>query len=313
MLDDRRAVVVKPFPSIPDVEAAPASLLDGGHLWLQELVDGALVRFQFQASGMLRFGNRERVFSADEIPAPCRHAVRHLRENVDRAALRAAVDDVESVVFFGVATHEHAVDYDWERTPSFLGHDVWFADDERFLPPDAVEKIYHRLGLHPVNAFQKEVRAVDFAPDSYDIPGSNWYDGPAAGVVVRNKRGVRAALANPDLLVSDEPETTENASGPADDPKAVGASGADDVPELVDASAAELARRYATDRRFQRVADELEATHQSVTADAVFERVFECVVREEHRQLFLGHHDLDEGAFRSELASLTQQFVANRD
>jgi len=279
---------VKRLPPVPAVDAAPASLLDSGHLWIQELVDGALLRFQLQDSGMLRAGDRDRTFDADEIPPPYRHAVRHVRENVDRSALRDAVDDVSSVVCFGVATHQHAVDYDWERTPSFLGHDVWFADDERFLPPDAVEKLYRGIGLRPVNAFQKEVRAVDFDPDAYEIPASNWYDGPAAGVVVRNKRGVRASMDDPAVQSSDEPEPPE-------------------------ASADDLARRYATDRRFERVVAELTASGRPVTADATFERLFETVVREEHRRLFVAANDLDVSAFRSELASLTQQFVADSD
>ncbi|WP_327054131.1 RNA ligase family protein [Halomicrococcus gelatinilyticus] len=279
---------MKQFPAVPDVEEAPDSLLAGGHLWLQESVDGALLRFQLRDSGMLRFGDRDRTFDAGEIPPPYRHAVRHVRENVDRSALRDAVDDVASVVCFGVATHQHAVDYDWDRTPSFLGHDVWFADDERFLPPDAVEKLYSGIGLRPVNAFRKEVRAVDFDPDAYGIPASEWYDGPAAGVVVRNKRGVRAAISNPEVRTPDEPDA-------------------------LDASAVDLARAYATDRRFERVADGLAASGRPVTADALFERVFETVVREEHRRLFVEGRDLDVSAFRSELASLTQRFVADRD
>ncbi len=196
---------MKQYLSIPSVDTAPDSLLQRGHLWIQEKIDGGGVRFQLQSTGMIRLGNRERVYKADDVPLSHQHLLRHLRENLDREALRAAVGDVESVVFFGDATVKRTINYDWERTPSFLGYDIWFADEERFLPPDAVEQVYETLGLHSVNTFQKEVRAVDFDPNSYEIPNSNWYDGPAAGVVLRNKTGDRAELSR-DL----EPTTDTN-------------------------------------------------------------------------------------------------------
>ncbi|WP_227375730.1 RNA ligase family protein [Haladaptatus halobius] len=278
---------MKTFPPIPRVEDAPPELFESGHLWIRELVDGASVRFWLQESGLIQFGDRNRAYDSDEIPIPYRHTARHVRESLDRSAFRTAVDDVESIVFFGVATHKRAIDYDWERTPSFLGVDVWSAVDERFLPPDAVEQIYRRLGLAPVNAFEKEVRAVDFDPGSYEIPRSNWYDGPAKGVVLRNKTGNRAALLHPDF------EETDDAT-------------------LADAPAEELTRRYATDRRFERIAAELERGGEPVTVDALCDRVFEEIAREEHERLFRDDRDIDVRAFRSELASLAQRFVAER-
>ncbi|MGA9402042.1 RNA ligase family protein [Haladaptatus sp.] len=277
---------MKQYPSIPTVDAAPESLLERGHLWIQEQIDGAGVRFQLRDSGMIQLGDRERVYKADDVPPSYHHLLRHLRENLDREALHAAVEDVESVVFFGDATVKRTIDYDWERTPSFLGYDVWFADEERFLPPDAVEKVYASLGLRSVNTFQKEVRAVDFDPQSYEIPDSNWYDGPAAGVVLRNKTGDRAQLSRN--------FETEDGPSPARQ------------------SADELADELGTDRRFRRVADQLEAHNRPVTVDSLYDRVFEDIAREENDRLFQGRGDFDAGTFRSELAALTSEFVADR-
>lgn len=278
---------MKTFPSIPRVENASAELFESGHLWIQERVDGAGVCFRLQESGLIRFGDRSRVYDSDEIPISYRHTARHVRETLDRSAFRTAVDDVEAIVFFGVATYERAIDYDWKRTPSFLGFDIWSAVDERFFPPDVVEQIYQQLGLTPVNTFQKEVRAVDFDPDSYEIPRSNWYDGSAKGVVFRNKTGNRAELLHPDF------ETADDAAP-------------------VDAPAEELVRRYATDRRFERIAADLERRRRPVTVDALCDRVFEEIVREEHERLFRDDRDIDVRAFRSELASYAQQFAAER-
>lgn len=276
---------MKQFPSVPRVEDAPPDLLDSGHLWIQEKVDGAHVRFRLRESGVLQFGDRNRVYAADEIPDPYRHAVRHVRERFDRDALRAATDDPESVVFFGEATHRHAIDYDWERTPSFLGFDVWDAAEREFLPPDAVERTYDRLGLDAVNAFQQEVRATDFDPGDYEVPDSAWYDGPAEGVVLRNKTGQRAALLHPDFEGTDD----------------------EDAPP-VEASAEELARTYATRRRVETVVRELEDRERPVTFDAVFDRVVEGIAREEHERLY-GDRPVDAAVFRSEVAARTRKFL----
>ncbi|WP_336337145.1 RNA ligase family protein [Haloarcula brevis] len=279
---------MKQFPSIPRADDAPAAPFEEGHLWILEKVDGATMRFQLQQSGLLRFGDRSRVYDdPDAVPAPYRHAVRHVRDNLDRDALRSAVDDVEAYVFFGEAMHHHTIDYDWDRTPSFLGFDVWSAADDRFLSPDVVEGIYERLGLQPVNAVERERRAKEFDPASYEMPQSAWYDGPAEGVVIRNKRGGRAKLLNPDLQEVDKP-----------------------IPEDADASA--LARRYATEQRFRKLAAELEDREQTVTVETLYERTLEDIVREEHRRLYHGSDPVDMGTFRSEVAALVRAFLDDR-
>lgn len=277
---------MKQYPSTPRVADAPSALFESGHLWLQEKVDGATLRFQLRDNGLIRFGDRNRVYDRDEIPTPYGHAVRHVRENLDRDALRAAVDDVSEITFFGEATHRHAIDYDWERMPSFLGFDVWSASKGRFLPPDAVERIYRRLGLDPIETFRKEVRATDFSPDRYEIPDSNWYDGPAQGVVVRNKVELRAKLLHPRFREVDDAKP-------------------------VDGSAEALARRYATDRRFEKLVRTLDAGADAVTLETLFERAFEDIVREEHGRLFHADTALDRRAFRSAVAARTRQFLAD--
>lgn len=275
---------MKRYPEIPRWANAP-DLFEGGHLWLQEKIDGLHFRFRLDESGVVRFGDRERVFKPDAIPAHYQHAVRHVRERLDRDALRVAVDSPQSVVFFGEATTRQSIDYDWDRVPSFLGFDVWAG--ERFLPPDAVEKIFDRLGLAAVNTFQKEVRAADFDPESYEVPTSKWYDGPAEGVVVRNKTGGRATIIHPDF---EGGEDTEGALAPPD----------------------ELAHQLVTRRRMERVAERLaDCSRLAVTFDALYERVLEGVTREEP-ELFTDESDLDGGAFRSEAAAIVQEFLDDR-
>lgn len=261
---------MKQYPPVPGVADAP-DVLDG-HLWLQELVDGALLRFQVDDRGLV-FGGPERVFDRWDEPLPYAHAVRHVREAFDAARFRDLVDDPAAYVFYGVSTHFHGVTYDWDRLPSFLGVDVW-SDVDGFLPPDRVESAFDRLGLAPVNTFEKEVPARDFDPDGHGIPASAWYEGPAAGVVVRNKRGGRATVENPD------------ATGEAVDP--------------VEGDADDLAEQYATDERIAGVAADLDAEGRAASVDAVRDRLVETVARE--LGVRLAESDVDGDRFRSAVA-----------
>ena len=274
------------FPATPPVAEAPSEPLSG-HLWLLELIDGRPLRFQLQDSGLLRVGDAETVYDdPDAIPLPLQRAVRHIRESLDRDALRAAVDDVESVTFFGVATTRESVPYDLASMPPFLGTDVWAADDEAFRPPDAADGIFRRLGLDPVNTFAREAHARDFSVDSYEIPGSAWYDGPAAGVVIRNKQGHRGMVSNAAVSASAPPsESSEPGSTPS-----------------IDA----LVTEYATGERIDEIAASLRAAEQPVAVDTVTDRLCATVGRH-HSDAFLGANSLDQAAFRSAVAEQVQR------
>lgn len=276
---------MKQYPQIPPVSEAPDEMFESGHLWILEKIDGAQLRFQLRESGVIRFGDRDRVYDdPSAIPTPLEHAVRHVRERLDREALRNAVDHVESVVFFGVATHHQTIEYDWDRLPSFLGFDVYSADPDAFRPPGAVQGIFERLGLEPINAVERERNTRDFDPDSYEIPDSNWYDGPAAGVVIRNKRGGRAQLLHPAFLHADSP-----------------------VP--VDASADELAEEHVTADRLGTLERTLEDRGVAVSVDALFDRVVTDVVREHHGRLFHDSSSVDMTALRSAVAAQVRAYL----
>jgi hypothetical protein len=278
---------VKQYPAIPRLADAPSDLLEG-HLWLIEKVDGAHLRFQLQEEGYLRFGDRNRVYDPEDVPEPYQHAVRHIREEFDRPALREAVENVEDIVFFGVATHEHTIEYDWDHTPSVLGYDIWDASEGQFRPLASVEQIFESLGLDAVNVFERERPARDFDPDSFTIPDSAYYDGPAAGVVVRNKQGQRGTLVHPQ--VADADESVE-----------------------VDTSVEGLARRYATDEYFETVASRLEDKKWDVTVDVFYEHALEDILRRNHRTLFQSRPPVDMEAFKSEVAALVRAYLDERD
>lgn len=274
---------MKQFPPVPVMgdDAAPTF---EGHLWLLEVVEGTPLRFQLQQSGAIRFGGAHGTWADDAIPRPCRRAVRHVRERLDRRALRRAVDDVTELTFLGRATHRERIDYDWERLPPFLGADVWSSDADAFRPPSASGAIFDRLDLDPRNPIAQEVNSRDFDPTAYDRPASAWYDGPVAAVEVRDKRGTRGLL-----------EHSENA---------VPSSG------VVDATDAEsLAAAVATEQRFERVAVRLRNRSRQPTVDELRERVLEDVYREDHGRLFNREQPIDESAFRAAVATHAQRFL----
>lgn len=279
---------MKRYPELPAPADAPDGLFERGHLWLQEYVDGGPLRFRLQRTGAIQFGTRDRTFGPDDVPLHYRHAVRRVRERLDRDALERAVPDVESIVFFGVAPFRRGIEYDWERTPSFVGFDVWSATEESFLPPDTVEKIFDRLDVRSTPVVQKEVRAVDFDPGGYELPDSRWYDGPVAGVIVRNKRGERALLTGSDL---DERDGSEP----------------------VDTTVDELVERHVTDDRLASVTRELEDADWPVTAEVLYERVVLAVAREVGPAPFEGRDAVDAGAFRSAVAARTRRYLDERE
>jgi hypothetical protein len=281
---------MKSAPSTPPVDDAPAELLDSGHLWILEDVAGAPFRFRLRDSGMIQFGDADRVYdSPDELPAQYQHAVRHVQTHLDREALRTAVDDVEAIVFFGIATQYQGIDYEWDRLPSFVGYDIWSDGAEAFRPPDAVDGIFDRLGLQAVNAVEQEVRARDFNPETYTVPQSAWYDGPAAGVVIRNKQGHRARLTNPDIPATASTKANETSETTVED----------------------LLAAYGTDQRFERLSQRVAAQGQPISVDTLLERALAGIVRELPAQT-VGDSGVDMGAFRSALAARIQKYITDR-
>lgn len=286
---------MKRYPPIPSVSGVSDDAL-AGHLWLLELVDGWHLRFRMEPSGLLRFGDRDAVHDdPGDLPDAYRHAVRHVRERFDRDALRDAVDDVTDVTFFGIATHRRAVDYDWDRIPSLLGHDVWSDDAGAFRPPDATERIFEAFGLDSVNVFERERHARDFDPEGYAVPTSAWYDGPAAGIVVRAKAGGRAAIRNPEVPADREPEPE-----------------AESEAEPLDETMAELVEMYATESELERFAAEVGERGDPLTVDALAERTFEGFLRVHHRRLDPGSGGQSPAAIRMVLRDRSRAFLDDR-
>ncbi len=166
-----------------------------GHLWIQALATGLPLRFQAEESGLLVFGDAERVYiTPEDLPLPYRAAAEEVRHRLDRDTLIASVDDATSLSFYGVATVYRGVEYRWSDVPAFLGVDVWSDDAARYLPPDAASSAYRRLGLATPPVLEQEAAAEYADLESYvtgEPPALEDLGGPAGKVVVRDKSGGR--------------------------------------------------------------------------------------------------------------------------
>ncbi|QAU11862.1 hypothetical protein EKH57_03330 [Halorubrum sp. BOL3-1] len=298
-----RDPAVPSFPPLPPFDSAAADDVLDGHLWVIELIDGTGVRFRMDESGLLRFAGPDGAFADDDAaPLRLRPAIRHVRSRFDREALRDAVDDPTDVAFLGVATHRRRIDYDWDRIPPFLGTDVWTGTSDRFRPPDAAAAIFEGTGLDAVDAIDREVPARDFDPDAYGIPESAWGDGPAAGVVVRNKRGDRGRLVRGDF-----------------DGGSSGSAG-DEAPDVET-----LAAEYAADERLERYRRTVERRGEPATVDALADRVVEAAAREAPARIRAGaghprgdgtptgsHPAVDAGRLRAVAVERVRAFLDER-
>ncbi|MFW6017633.1 MAG: hypothetical protein ACOCPX_02295 [Halapricum sp.] len=192
-----------PFPTC--VELAENPTTGQGHHWLVEYVEGRPLRFTLQSDGRLVFGGKHRRYEDGSEPPAISSAVETVRSAFRRDAFREAVPDPESVTFYGIATCQHRIDYDWDRLPAFLGYDVRVPDRGGLLAPENTHASFERLGLAPAVPLEREVRAdaIDLGRETF--PKSEWADHPVAGIVFADKHGWRGRLLDPDRPSKPEP------------------------------------------------------------------------------------------------------------
>jgi len=258
-----------------------------GHVWVQELPTGGQFRFTVAPSGFVTFATSDGSFdTAATVPVAFRRAARQIESQLDRDALQAATDAPDEITFCGIATRNEGVDYDWESVPAFVGTDVWSGQSESFLSPDAATGVFERLGLPSLPAIEKEQPAAHTDLTRFEKPAgfplSAWRDGPAAGVLIRDKAGHRAAAwcIDPNDSASDSQQQ----------------------------SASELAATYATADRIEQTFGAMPGDVQSMTVDEIRDRLVADVTREAYVELFAdGEFVSSLTAFESAVAELVQR------
>lgn len=272
-------------PALADVEFS-------GHAWVQELPTGGTFRFQVAASGLVTFATAQQSFDTPAtVPPQFRLAAELINERLDRDALAAATGNPSDVTFCGIATRNEGVEYDWHTVPAFVGVDIWSDRKDQFLSPDTAAGVFKRLGLPTLPAIEKELAAVhaDFTryEDQDGFPESEWREGHATGVLIRDKSGGRAAewCREQNTVTAPEPQ-----------------------------AAVDLATEYATDKRIEQTIAELQADGHSVTVDTIRDRLVADVAREAYVDLFVdGEFVASLSAFQSAVAERVQQHQSTAD
>jgi hypothetical protein len=184
---------------MPPLSETPPSFFDSGHVWIQEYLDGALLRFQMDESGLLVFGDSNRIFDPDAHPPHFEEAIARIRADFDRDRFREGTNDPAAYTFFAVVPLGGRIDYDWNEMAPVLGVDIWNGETADFVAEDVLERVFDRLGLPILPVLEKERPVRDVDPDRFEMPESRWGDEAAAGVLFRKKHGVRTFVLREDF------------------------------------------------------------------------------------------------------------------
>jgi len=282
---------LKKYPKIKRIgHAENNGILEDGWLVVKEKLDGANFRFTYcRNKDRIVFGSRNiEYWNEKDVDKAFDHAIEFVRETVDIEEL-AYRDKVEGpLTFFGEAMHAHTIDYNWDTIPSFLGFDIYDHETEQFLNSEIVTAIFERLDLPTVptvyDGWANEL-------DGLDAPESEYYDGPAEGVVVVNEEtGQRAKVRSEKFK-----EMHSNLS----------------VADSLDydpSDAALLAQTFTTEARVLKLIHKYEdrgRTIEMAIMEDLWREIFDDIIDEEYETIFLGNHTIDTKEFRSEVASIT--------
>jgi hypothetical protein len=270
---------------------------DNYHLHVQEKLDGANFRFTLQRNieeeyhdpdRDLVFGSRNNVYKNErDRDDSFTHAIEYVRKNVDLGLLEQYDTLHGELTFFGEAMHPHTLDYDWDETPSFLGFDIYSGESSEFLNPNEVRELYGIMGLPHVPVLSPAV-----IEDEFECPDSQYHDGLAEGVVIKNtETGQRAKIRGEKFKEMHPTQSAVNNEGNYDP-----------------ADAVVLANQFATEARILKMIHKYENRGRDIgmgVMEDLWRDVFDDIIEEEYETIFLGDHTLNTKDFRSEVASNT--------
>lgn len=174
---------MKRYPKLkyPEHEESK-DLFSEGEVIVTEKLDGS--NFRFTYDGGFRFGSRNTYgeqLARDQFEGP----IKFVQEKADQDELSALVDEYGELVFFGEAMIPHTISYDWSNTPEFIGFDVWNVDKEVFHHTDQAKEFFNAIGL-PFTPILNRFPAQDGDSMDFDVPKSEYYDGLAEGLALKN-------------------------------------------------------------------------------------------------------------------------------
>lgn len=281
---------MKSYPSLNyPGDDGTRGLFAEGTIVIQEKLDGANFRFTWDVDDGLTFGSR-RTWDDGMNEEQFHEPIWYVDSYVDRGVLSDQRAEYGQLLYFGEAMMPHTISYDWEETPEFVGFDVWSVEEQRFLPTEEVYDLFEEANL-PTAQLIDTVYAEDWDDYEFDVPESEYFDGPAEGVVFKNHDTDTYAK----YVREDFKEKNKKTFGK---PKKYQESGAE-----------KLAYQYVTEARIEKQAYKLrdEGGYGSLQME-MMESLPEAVIRdmadEEAGNIFMGENwEIDTQEFRSVVSS----------
>lgn len=275
-----------------------------------EKMDGANFRFTVgdnvdgAPDDELIFGSRNVVYkNREDIDKNFLHAVDYVEARVEPEDFRNAQRGDDELVLFGEANHAHTLSYGepedqpdgantWKDVPNVTIFDAWSAE-EGWLAWDSINAISKRLKIPTVPLVYRQ-RSYDSPDELPDNITSEYRDGPAEGIIIRNEvLGQRAKLRSEEFL-------DKHAGG---GPSASSDHVSDDTSELV---AEVLAKEPWVEKQIHKYRNEGRDINMSIM-ESLWRSVFDDIIDEEYETILLGNWDINTKDFRSEIASHTAE------
>ena len=148
---------------------------------IQEKIDGANFRFIITEEGII-FGSRGRILEEEDKQNNFwKRCVEFIKEKTKNNKLYK-----NKYIFYGECCVRHTIGYDWEKIPSFLGFDIYDIEKEEFVHYPECKEMYEKLNL-PFVPIIDEKKAKEITKlDEKLIPKSQYYEGTAEGIVLKN-------------------------------------------------------------------------------------------------------------------------------
>ncbi|QZX99965.1 hypothetical protein [Halobaculum rubrum] len=281
-------------PALPSLATVSDRFLEGGHVRVEELLDGTVVGIELGREGRLRLafpdtstdGRPDAAWTAaDSAPPRYDFAVRYLERRFDRNALRSAVGDPTAVTVWGIAVHRRHRGYDWDIAPPVVGLDIEHPGTT--LLPHELDRAFDGLGLPTPPTIDTEVHVRGLSADGLEPPETRWGEGTALGVLYRKKGGGLATTRAP--AYRDAPPE----------------------PEPITESAETYAAEIASPETIGSAATGLESDGRSPTVTALTDRVMDRTLRDRFLQITHGETTLAIDTLRSAVARRVAEFVGS--
>jgi hypothetical protein len=147
---------------------------------IEEKIDGGNFRFMLK-DGKILFGSRTQSlgYEDDNIGGNWKRCVEYIKE-------KAKKEGIYPGIYYGECCVKHSIHYNFDDMPPFLGFDVWSFSKEGFLNSKAKTEAFRLLQLPMVPViWTGSAKDIPKINDEF-VPKSQYYEGPAEGVVIKN-------------------------------------------------------------------------------------------------------------------------------